>query len=489
MREVVNISLQGVSFTVESNALELLEQYLDELRQYYGEGEAEVVNDIEERIAELLIERGCKDSTVRYHHVDEIINILGHPNQMEGEENPKKGKKVKRRIFRDTQNGIVAGVCSGLGAYWNMDAVWVRILFFLVSFVITVPVFSIGKTILRIDMGWAGFMLVAYCVMWIIIPPARTVAQRCQMRGEAQNVDNIHRKFAQGARDAGSEMWQAGTKVTGTFFSTLWRVICFCVGVLLTAFGFGGIVALGVCLLGLDIVHGISLLSVPDFIELNIGSTMWLKVFGVLAFLLPCVGMLHGGLKLCFRFNSPKWRPGLVLFLAWLASSFIFVVCSVKALNPYYDLNTDYKEEMAFSSPKDTVYVECPQVLGMERVKLNIEVAGYSLEMFYLNNDEGRGTELAWYPKLIIRRSADISVPYIRGTFTSLYWGETKLGEVASVQDSLLTLIPQVYSKEKKFAGKLHTIWLYVPDSTEVVLKEPVELTFGERSYRCGIFK
>ena len=103
MREVVNISLQGVSFTVESNALELLEQYLDELRQYYGEGEAEVVNDIEERIAELLIERGCKDSTVRYHHVDEIINILGHPNQMEGEENPKKGKKVKRRIFRCVQ--------------------------------------------------------------------------------------------------------------------------------------------------------------------------------------------------------------------------------------------------------------------------------------------------------------------------------------------------------------------------------------------------
>lgn len=45
MREVVNISLQGISFTVESNALELLEQYLEELRQYYGEGEAEVVKD------------------------------------------------------------------------------------------------------------------------------------------------------------------------------------------------------------------------------------------------------------------------------------------------------------------------------------------------------------------------------------------------------------------------------------------------------------
>lgn len=489
MREVMNISLQGVSFTVESNALELLEQYLEELRLYYGDAEAEVVNDIEERIAELLIERGCKNSVVRYHHIDEIINILGHPNEMEGEDNMQRGEKVKRRIFRDTQNGIVGGVCSGLGAYWNMDAVWIRILFFIVSFIITAPVFSIGKTILRIDMGWAGFMLVAYCVMWIIIPPARTVAQRCQMRGEAQNVDNIHRKFAQGARNAGSEMWQAGTKATGTFLSTLWKVICFCAGVFLTALGFGGIVALGVGLLGLDIVHGISLLSVPDFIELNIGSTMWLKVFGVLTLLLPCVGMLYGGLQLCFRFNSPRWRPGFVLFITWLASLSVFVVCSVKALNPYYDINTDYKEEMAFSSPMDTVFVECPGVPGMEKAKLNIEVTGHRLEMFYLNNNERKETELAWYPKLVIRRSADISAPYIRGTFTSLYWGETRLADVASVQDSLLTLIPQVYSKEKKFAGKVNTIWLYVPDSTWVVLKDPVELTFGERPYRCGAFK
>lgn len=485
----MNISLQGVSFIIENNAFELLEQYLNELRQYYGAGEAEVVNDIEERIAELLIERGCKSSTVRYHHIDEIISILGRPNEMEGEDNLQKGEKIKRRIFRDTQNGIVAGVCSGLGAYWNLDAVWVRVLFFVVSFIITAPVFSIGRTFLRIDMGWAGFMLVTYCVMWIIIPPAKTVAQRCQMRGEAQNVDNIHRKFAQGARDAGSEMWQAGSKATGTLLCTLWRVFCFGVGVIFTAMGFGGIVSLGVCLLGIDIAMGISLLQLPDFIELNIGSTMWLKVFGILTFLLPCVGVLYAGLKLCFRFKSPKWRPGLVVLIVWLSSTFIFVVCSVKACNPYYNLSDGYKEKLSFEQPEDTIYVECPKVQGMERAKLNMEASHHRLQMFYLSNDTRNETSFAVYPRFTIRRSAEISVPYIETKIVSQYWGDTKLEELVVLKDSLVTLVPTVYSRENKFAGKMPDVRLYVPDNTVVILNNPVNLVFGESTYRCGVFK
>lgn len=488
MKEVINVSLQGVSFAIESNALEMLEQYLNELRNHYGEGEGEVVNDIEERIAELLVERGCKDSVVQYHHVEEIIGILGRPSEIEGGEEAEKGGKMKKRIFRDPSNGIIAGVCSGLGAYWNMDAVWIRILFMVISFLITAPVFSIGRTMFRIDMSWAGFMLVAYCVMWIIIPPARTITQRCQMRGEPQNVDHIHKKFAQGARSVGSEMWNTGTKVTGSFFATLWRAVCFAVGVILTVSGFGGIVLLGICLLGLDIVQGMPLFSIVDFIELDLDSTLWLKLFGVLTFLLPCVGMLYGGLQLCFRFKSPKWRPGMVLFLVWLASTATFTVCSVKAFNPYYSLNTDYKEKLEFASPVDTIYVECPKAPGMDKARLNMEISNSRLEMFYLNDVAGKVKEIAVYPQLLVRRSQDVSLPYIEGALTSAYWGETKLGDVATLKDSLLTFIPQVYSRENKFSGKLHTVRLYVPDSAVVILKDPMDITFGSRRYSCGVY-
>lgn len=488
MKEVSNISIQGVSFAIESNALVILEQYLDELRAHYGEGEAEVVNDIEERIAELLVERGCKGTVVQYHHIEEIINILGRPSEIDGNGGNRQGEPVKKRIFRDPANGIVAGVCSGLGAYWNMDAVWVRILFLVISFFITAPVFSIGRTILRIDMSWAGFMLVAYCVMWIIIPPARTITQRCQMKGEPQDVDHIHKKFAQGAKNVGSEMWDTGAKVTGSFFSALWRVICFIVGVLLTAMGFGGMVSLGVCLLSVDLAMGISLLQVPDFIELNIGSTLWLKIFGVLTFLLPCVGMLYGGLQLCFRFKSPAWRPGLVLFLLWLLSTSIFIVCSVKACNPYYNMSDGYREKLSFGREMDTIYVECPKAPGMERAKLNMEATVHKLQMFYLKKEKRGEASFATYPRLLIRRSQDVDVPYIELATISQYWGETTLGEVVTLQDSLVTLLPEVYSKQRKFSGKMPVIRLYLPNDVAVILKEPINHTFGEGSYRCGIF-
>ena len=84
MKEVFHISLQGVSFKMEKDACHMLEDYLNELKEHYGKLEEEVVNDIEERIAELLIERGCGNQTVvQLHHIEEIVKILGRPSEIE----------------------------------------------------------------------------------------------------------------------------------------------------------------------------------------------------------------------------------------------------------------------------------------------------------------------------------------------------------------------------------------------------------------------
>ena len=134
MKEVFDISLQGVAFKIEKDAYGLLESYLEELKSHYGKQEEEVVNDIEERISELLLEKGCAGGTVvQYHHIDEIIKVLGRPSEIDGGEGNTPPAKVKKGIYRDTRNCIVAGVCSGLGAYFNMDAVWVRIIFIILA--------------------------------------------------------------------------------------------------------------------------------------------------------------------------------------------------------------------------------------------------------------------------------------------------------------------------------------------------------------------
>ena len=496
MKEVYNISLQGVSFTVEKDAYQMLESYLEELKMHYGKQEEEVVNDIEERIAELLVERGCTGGTiVQAGHVEEIIKVLGRPSEIDGDSTDTDGCKVKKSIYRDTQNGIVAGVCSGLGAYFNLDAVWVRIIFILAAALFTAPTLFIHR-FLGINMSWLGFLLLVYLILWIIIPEAKTVSQRCAMRGESQSVDHIHKKFAQGARNVGNEMWQMGSQATGSFFSTLWRIIRFAAGVILACIGFGGIVVLGIGFLGVDMVTGLSVLSIPDFIELNIGSTLWLKIFGILTVLLPCVGMLYAGMQLCFNFKSPKWRPGLINFLVWLVSALVFILLAMKALAPYYDVDSDHMERMSIASHNDTLYVVCPKVPGMEKAKMNIDACHNSVELFYMNNAERKNTSFAVYPKIVVRESADIDSPYLEATMTTFskpsiyddYAENVQIQDIATLQDSLITVKPAVYSKKSKFAGKVQLLRIYVPDSTAVILKDPIEFTFGESGrYRSGI--
>lgn len=485
MKEVYDISLRGISFKIEKDAYELLDNYLVELKGHYGEQEAEVVNDIEERIAELLLEKGCANSTVvQYYHIDDIIRTLGRPSEIE-DSSGENTEKVRKGIFRDTRNGVVAGVCSGLGAYFNLDAVWVRVIFILLAVVFTAPSLFI-RNFLGLDMGWFGFLLLVYCILWLIIPEARTVSQRCAMRGESQSVDHIHRKFAQGAREVGNEMWQVGSKATGTVFSTIWRVICFTAGVVLTVAGFAGIVTVGVGFIGVDMIAGISALSIPDFIELNIGSTLWLKIFGVLAVMLPCVGMLYWGMKLCFNFKAPKWRPGMIIFIVWLVSLIVFVLFVVKSITPYQDLNKLDKEEIAAVGNYDTLYVACPKVPGIEEAKMNIEAHRNSLELFYMNNSHKKDASFTVYPRFSVKRVKE-GAPKLEANMTSFSQLPSMEG-IVQVKDSLITLLPAVYSKENKFAGEVQYIKLFVPDSTTVILKEPIDFTFGEsKSYRTGL--
>ena len=485
MKEVYDISLRGISFKIEKDAYDLLDNYLVELKGHYGEQEAEVVNDIEERIAELLLEKGCANSTVvQYYHIDDIIRTLGRPSEIE-DSSGENTIKVRKGIFRDTRNGVVAGVCSGLGAYFNLDAVWVRVIFILLAVVFTAPSLFI-RNFLGLDMGWFGFLLLVYCILWLIIPEARTVSQRCAMRGESQSVDHIHRKFAQGAREVGNEMWQVGSKASGTVFSTIWRVICFTAGVVLTVAGFAGIVTVGVGFIGVDMIAGISALSIPDFIELNIGSTLWLKIFGVLAVMLPCVGMLYWGMKLCFNFKAPKWRPGMIIFIVWLVSLIVFVLFVVKSITPYQDLNKLDKEEIAVVGNYDTLYVACPKVPGIEEAKMNIEAHRNSLELFYMNNSHKKDASFTVYPRFSVKRVKE-GAPKLEANMTSFSQLPSMEG-IVQVKDSLITLLPAVYSKENKFAGEVQYIKLFVPDSTTVILKEPIDFTFGEsKSYRTGL--
>ena len=187
MQKTVNINLRGRVFYIDDDAYACLREYLDRLEKYFknqDEGQ-EIINDIESRIAELFEEKlANKNAVVTLFMVEDVIAMMGQPEDFEGEpaENNSSEKTyqskyttTKKRLYRDMDNRVIAGVCGGIAAYLNTDPVLIRILFAILPFLSF------------------GIVIPVYIILWIVVPAAITTAQKLEMRGENVTIKNIER--------------------------------------------------------------------------------------------------------------------------------------------------------------------------------------------------------------------------------------------------------------------------------------------------------
>jgi phage shock protein PspC (stress-responsive transcriptional regulator) len=199
MNKIHNINIGGYPLTIDDDAYQYLENYLDNIRQRFSEsdGREEIMNDVESRLGELLTANLGGRSIVMLPDVESVVAIMGKPEDFGGEptataepkSRSKSGQsatgqpliKTGKRLFRDEENTVISGVCSGLAAYFGMpEPVWMRLIFVLLAIIS------------------AGFWVPVYLLLWIIVPPARSASDRLQMRGEPVNVDSIARELEQG---------------------------------------------------------------------------------------------------------------------------------------------------------------------------------------------------------------------------------------------------------------------------------------------------
>jgi len=183
MKKTLNINIKGIIFHLDEDAYTKLNNYLEEIKAHFKnkKGHDEIINDIENRIVELFQQKlNDKKQVIVMEDVDEVINIMGHPADFDedSEEDPSSNlmQKNKKRLFRNIDDRMLGGVCSGLGAYFNIDATLVRIIFLLALFL-------------------AGGSLVVYLVLWIVIPPARTVSEKLEMQGDPVTISNMEKAF------------------------------------------------------------------------------------------------------------------------------------------------------------------------------------------------------------------------------------------------------------------------------------------------------
>ena len=215
MNKTLNINLAGLIFHIDEDAFKQLERYLDTLKRQFRstDGGNEIVSDIENRIAELFRERTSDSKEViSLEDVLEVIEIMGQPEDyMDPEEEPQTSTTSNmytgsRRLLRDPDNKVIGGVSSGVAAYFNIDAVWIRLLFVLLFF--TGP----------------GFLI--YLVMWIVIPKAKSTAEKLMMRGEPVNISNIQKSIKEEFTDERGEFRYRKTRDgIGGFFNELGRFL------------------------------------------------------------------------------------------------------------------------------------------------------------------------------------------------------------------------------------------------------------------------
>ncbi|HNX78339.1 MAG TPA: PspC domain-containing protein [Prolixibacteraceae bacterium] len=368
MKKTITINISGTIFHIEEDAYEKLQQYLNKLKNHFGadpEG-AEIVSDIEMRICELFLEKGKSESTVVVNEwVDEVIAIMGTPEDFAKEEvvngqtvTPEKGKK---RLYRDPENKIIGGVCSGLAAYFNIDPLVVRILMAILFFA-------------------NGIGLLAYLVLWIAVPRALTTAQRLEMRGKQVNISNIEQTVrddnpadkgtASGSKESGTPSKgakiarQTGDAVSDVF-KGLFKATVIALGIFLIFIAFTGLLAfISSLVIGQTFLSDWPVQLNPDFQVTGFldhfvsrGTVVWgLICIGFLVGI-PLLAMLYIGTKLVFNYKSNNTVIGLAMVGVWLIALMTSVVVASHEVSNFKEYTNLSNSETLFPAKGKTLKI------------------------------------------------------------------------------------------------------------------------------------
>lgn len=305
MKRTSTISLGGMNFTIDDDAYDVLNQYFLDISKRFPEDEKEeILRDIESRMAELFTFKLRNRNVVNINDVNEVIDVIGHPDQFDDEsEDSSESKKTEekksekkrnydnssrkrnRKLYRNGTDKFIGGVASGLAVYFDLDPVVMRILFVVLAFA---------------SLGWG---ILIYLIFLIAMPEANTKAQLLEMQGIEPNLENID-NFSQ-------------TPVNPKRSSTFWNII----KAILIFIGIAIAITLAVCVVGIAIAIFVGLLThtpgeFGSFIDIAL-----LVSCGVF-----CLCPLIGIIVLCVRAfrngeRKHKW-VGWTLLAIWMLSLF-----------------------------------------------------------------------------------------------------------------------------------------------------------------------
>lgn len=385
MNKTITMNLSGIIFHIEEDAYEMLNKYLSTIKGYFkdSEGRDEIMSDIESRIAEMLQEKvSTTKQAVLKMDVESVIAVMGKPEDFAGDDtnNSKTESKTesstsfdgskRRRVFRDPDDKVIGGVCSGIANYFDFDPIWLRAAFALSFFVF-------------------GSGAVLYIILCMIIPKAKTTAEKLEMRGEKVDINNISKavneefeefkqRMEKFGKDVGSkenkDRVRTSTEKAGDFIGDVLKNIFTMLGkifsvILIIIAVFFIIVLLG-SLFGRNFIHmNINDVdfsySIYDMMHSIFPNNLPIEfaVIGLVLFLgLPLLSMIYGGIRHLFGIKQKNKIVGYTTSILWF-TGLAFIIYVV------YQVSDDFREDATskhnielVSSKSDTLYLSVKQL-------------------------------------------------------------------------------------------------------------------------------
>lgn len=367
MNKTVNVNIGGLFFHIDEDAYQKLSRYFDAIKRSLtnSSGKDEIMKDIEMRVAEIFSERQQTDKhVINLKDVDEVVAVMGQPEDYRIDEDGETTQTSftstsRKKLYRDKDKGIVGGVCTGLGHYFGVDSIWIKIIFLIFVFV-----------------GF-GTGVLAYFILWVIIPEAKTTAEKLEMTGEPVNISNIEKKVREefenvsqkiknvdydkvgnqiksGAENAGSRVGDVLTSVFSALAKVIGAFIVFTSAMILLSICVGSIILMFSASLPQNTIMNNIMTPLGFETPLWIQGILFLFAAGI-----PTFFILYLGLKLLS--SSIKSMNSILkygLLGVWVIAVGILVSLGIKEAGQMAFDGKSVTKELISINPTDTLFVK-----------------------------------------------------------------------------------------------------------------------------------
>ena len=355
MNEIKKCSIAGVSFTLEYDAYNALNAYIDSLNATYKDDPAgeEIIADIEARIAELILSAQPADAIIARPLIDNIIKQLGSASEIDEEHNERTeyqaettdsngNPRIPRRLYRDMQNRKLGGVCAGLANYFDTDPTWIRLAMFAPLLLTIFGSLGLHWLIWLVPFtsNLFGVFVLGYIIMWFAVPPASSARQKLEMKGERITARSIRENTPPAAAIIEPERTLIANVV-----SVLGKILLIMLKIFVVLLLIG-------LVLGTTVLGFVMLCSVPLF-AFDFATGLAFLCF-ILVIIIPLIVLIYLSIMLLVT-HKPSGRFLLATLIIWILLLAGMTISAIKSPVRLHD-QIENAFESAFSNDSDKLY-------------------------------------------------------------------------------------------------------------------------------------